>query len=115
MDPFGIWKFGDVEIWKYPPDYPIRFPNSHISKFPNPLASTDKIDDLYLVAVLDGRRRVRVAFDHDEVALDGHAARVDIEARQKRRDRRAARQLVGVAVERDGQRLPSPRLRRPRT
>src|SRR5260221_12756623 len=109
-----MWECGNVEnleICTRLPDYIPTFPHFHISKS---LTSPNKIDDLDVVALVDLGRGVRVALDDEEIALDGHAARVEAEARQELRDGLAARQRVWLAVERDGHRPPSPRRRRPR-
>src|SRR5687767_3322126 len=63
--------------------------------------SAHEVDDFYLVAGLHRRRRVRVPLDDDEVALDRDAAGIDAELRQQLRDRDAAVELVGFAVEGD--------------
>src|SRR4051812_25231121 len=67
------------------------------------LSPADEVDDLDLVAVLNVGPRVGVALDDDEVALDGDAARVDLEPGEKigNRDRRVGRE--GIAIQHDAE------------
>src|SRR5580765_5006345 len=88
-------------MWKSRPDYPIGFPNSQISTFPNPSASSHEIDDLYLVPFGNGRGGVLIAFHDDEVALDGDAAAVDLERGEQVAHRERTRDRVRIAVQGD--------------
>src|SRR5262249_44671365 len=97
----SIWKSGNLEIWE------CGNLQVQITRFPHVTtytlsASSHQIHDFKLIAGLDGRRRVAIALEHDEVALDRNPARVDLEPREQVGDARRPRQLVGIAVELNG-------------
>src|SRR5262245_65905492 len=71
------------------------------------LSPAHEIHDLDLVPFVDPRVGVGGPLDDDEVALDGDAAGIDVEAREQIRDsNRAGVEDVRIAVERDRQSLP---------
>ena len=64
-------------------------------------ASSNKIHDLDLIAVLNLRAVVVGALDDVQVVLDGHAARVDVQLREQGGQRERSGDLVRVAVQDD--------------
>ena len=64
-----------------------------------PLTSSDEVHDLNLVSLPDHRRLVGLALDDDEIAFDGHAARVDRVVRQEGAHGHGAGEFNGLAVE----------------
>ena len=65
------------------------------------LPAADEVHDFDLVAFVDGGAIKRVFPDDDEIVLDGHSARIDLQLRQERGDAQGRRDLVRVAVEPD--------------
>lgn len=70
-------------------------------------SAADEVDDLDLVAFLDGRAVERVVFQHHEIVLHGNASRVDVQSREKLGYRQGTGDLVAVAVQGDLQ-VPAP-------
>ena len=61
--------------------------------------SRDEVHDLQLVAVLHHDPVERLAFDDDQVVLDGDAARVDLQLREKIVHGEGAGEVVRLAVQ----------------
>jgi hypothetical protein len=60
---------------------------------------SDEIDDLDLIAIVDGGRVVGGALDDDQVVLDRDAPRIDLELSQQFTDRQRTGELIGIAVQ----------------
>ena len=68
-------------------------------------AAADEVHDFDLVALHDRRGPEGGALDDQEVALDGHAARIDLEPGEQFGDRERAWNGIRLAVQCDGQSL----------
>src|SRR5579872_6505400 len=65
------------------------------------LSTTDKVDDLYFIALADCGPLEGVFLDDDEVVLDGDAPRIDVERGEQSGDTHGRRNLMRIAVQLD--------------
>src|SRR5215470_17167850 len=72
------------------------------------LSTTDEVHDFDRVAFVDERGIEDSPLEDDEVVLDCHAPRVDVERRQQFSDGERAGQVEGIAVQGDCQNCNQP-------